>query len=45
MPSTKTSGFLAIMGVEGFTNTDSVVFFLRRRWFSDEALAALLPAA
>lgn len=31
MPSTKTSGFLALVGVDGFTNTDSVVFFMRRR--------------
>ncbi len=31
MPSTKTSGLLTILGIEGFTNTDSVVFFMRRR--------------
>ncbi|MBI3734279.1 MAG: hypothetical protein HY259_12625 [Chloroflexi bacterium] len=34
--STKTSGMLAIIGIEGFTNTDALIWIFRRRLITDE---------
>lgn len=34
--STKTSGLLTVIGIEGFTNTDALIWIFRRRLITDE---------